>query len=396
MSQMFKWSMVDGLSAIARGATADQWSMVRKGRPTTMNHRKKASGEGSVLILALWVLFFLTSLAMAVGVHVSGNLILAARLKTGTTAYYLAKAGVERVILEIGRNSNAWDNLTELWCDNEEIFKDVRLGDGSFCVSCSYTLLPGQVVTNYGVIDEERKININKASCSLLKSLIEIAGELDSMTALEISSSIIDWRDENDEVSQGGAENSYYTQLNQPYSCHNGEFQSLHELLMVKGVWQEIFFKLKPYMTIYGTGRVNINTADPVVLRCLADSYGSADRSICESLVMKIVRFREAGSFFKESSASAIIGQLNELLGLLPAENSLLSEMAKDLTNRSTCFRGIARGKVAEHERADLFSGGAVSAFAGSVTGKSEPSAERWIEFVFDRERGMMLYWHEY
>ena len=375
MSQMFKWSMVDG-QWLMIGTPPFQPRLIRRGGnyfPSTMNHRNKASGEGSVLILALWVLFFLTSLAMAVGVHVSGNLILAARLKTGTTAYYLAKAGVERAILEIGCNSNAWDNLTEPWCDNEDIFKDIRLGDGSFCVSCSHTLLPGQVVTNYGVIDEERKININKASCSLLKSLIEIAGELDSMTALEISSSIIDWRDQNDEVSQGGAENGYYTQLNQPSSCHNGEFQALHELLMVKGVRQELFFKLKPYMTIYGTGRVNINTAEPVILGCLADSYGSADRSICESLVMKIVRFREAGSFFEESSASAIIGQLNESFGLLPDESVLISEMTGVITNQSTCFRGVVAGKL---------------------TGQS--TDESRIVFVFDRDKQTKLYWCEY
>lgn len=367
MSRIFKWSMVNG-----------RWLMVDDSRipinhfPLTINHRSEASTEGSVLILALWVLFFLTSLAMAVGMHVSGNLILTARLKTGMTAYYLAKAGVERAILEIGRNSNAWDNLTEPWCNNEEIFKDIRLGDGSFSVSYSHTLIAGQVVTNYGVIDEERKININKASCSLLKSLIEVAGKLDSMTASEISSSIIDWRDENDEVSQGGVENSYYTRLNQPYSCHNGEFQSLYELLLVKGVDSDLFSKLKPYLTIYGAGKVNINTADPVVLGCLADSYGSADRSTCESLVMKIVRFREAGNFFEESSAAAIIGQLNKFLWLLTSETALLSRMMDAVTTRSTCFHGVAVGKV---------------------TGQSTDESQ--ITFVFDQNQHMKLYWHE-
>lgn len=333
---------------------------------------EEQSKSGSVLILALWALFFLTSLVMAVGMHVSGNLILAAKLKTGMTAYYLANAGVERAIFEIVCDSNAWDDLTESWSGNEAIFKDISLVDCSFCVSYSYASLSGEAVTNYGVVDEERKININKASKALLKSLIETVGEVDLITASEISSSIIDWRDENDEMLSGGAENSYYMELSRPYSCHNGEFQSLYELLLVKGVGHDLFSKLKQHLTIYGTGKVNINTADPVVLKCLAESCGSADLSTCESLVMKIVRFRDAGNTFMKLDISVIAGQLDEFVGLLSSERALLSGMMDAVTIRSTCFHGVAGGKV---------------------TGQS--MYESRIAFVFDRDRQMKLYWHE-
>lgn len=328
--------------------------------------------KGSVLILVLWTLSFLAVLALAVGAHVSAHVTLAGRLMAGTKAYYLARAGVERASLETACDSNEWDGLTESWSNDEEIFKDISLADGSFCVSYTCSSLSGQVVTNYGVIDEERKININSSSQALLKSLVEIAGEVDPMTASEISSSIIDWRDENDELLIGGAEDSYYAALNRPYPCHNGEFQSLHELLLVKGVGCDLFSKLKRYLTIYGTGKVNINTAQPMVLRCLADSCGKGDRATAESLIIKIVQFREAGNAFMEAGAPAIIGQLNDFVELLPGEKSLLSGMMGAVTIRSACFRGVAEGKV---------------------TGRQ--TADSRITFVFDRDLGVKLYWYE-
>ncbi|MDP6491790.1 MAG: hypothetical protein QGG69_08500, partial [Kiritimatiellia bacterium] len=50
--------------------------------------------SGSVLILALWVLFFLAALALAVGAHVSAALTLAGFMRQDVRGYHLARAGV--------------------------------------------------------------------------------------------------------------------------------------------------------------------------------------------------------------------------------------------------------------------------------------------------------------
>ena len=95
----------------------------------------------SVFILALWTLFLLGALALAVGSYVSADLKLAGRLKTRTTAYYLARAGVEKAIMEIMRNADMGNASSKSW-------SDVPLGDGAFSVK--YSRVAGTIVTNCG------------------------------------------------------------------------------------------------------------------------------------------------------------------------------------------------------------------------------------------------------
>ncbi|MFC1497286.1 general secretion pathway protein GspK, partial [Verrucomicrobiota bacterium] len=231
-----------------------------------------SSDAASVLILALWTLFFLAALSIAVASIVSADLMLATKLKSRVTTRYLAKAGAERAVMGLLSDTNDWDGLIEVWGDNEEIFRDFNLKEGSFTISRSVVLPYKDDEIRYGLIDEESRININKADLSLLKSLIELAGNITPMEASDIAASIIDWRDGDDEILTGGAENSYYSALSSPYSCHNAQFESIHELLLVKGVVDVLFSKLEQHITIYGSGKININTANSFVLKCVAES----------------------------------------------------------------------------------------------------------------------------
>ncbi|MDD4869650.1 MAG: type II secretion system protein GspK [Kiritimatiellae bacterium] len=328
------------------------------------------NNRGSILVLTLWVLFFLAALAVAVGGHVASNLRVASKIKGRVTAYYLARAGAEKAVSEARGDSNAWDGLNELWSSGEELFRDVALGQGSYSVYYTYISPFGGVATNYGMYDEERKININKASEPLLKAMLQNIGQLDTMTASDVTAAIIDWRDQNDVTLTGGAENSHYAALSNPYQCHNGDFQSLHELLLVKKVSSDLFLKLKPYITIYGTGKVNINTADPIVLVCMGEAGGGGDRATCRLLADKIARFRAGGNTFTDPS---ITTQLNAFVKIEPVEKTVLSRMMGGLAIKSSCFGGIAGGKTLGSSMED-----------------------RQIEFVFDRQRGVKLYWHEF
>jgi type II secretory pathway component PulK len=331
---------------------------------------KQINSGGSVLVLTLWVLFFLAALAVAVGGHVATNLKVAGKIKGRIAAYYLAKAGAEKAISESKNDSNAWDSLNEVWSYSEDLFRDANLGQGSYSVYYAYTSQFGGAATNYGMYDEERKININKANEPLLRTMLENIGHVDSMTASDIAAAIVDWRDQNDVVLTGGAENSYYGTLSEPYSCHNGDFQSLHELLLVKGMSSVLFRKLRPYITIYGIGKVNINTADPVVLVCTGEAGGGGDRAACRLLADKIARFRAAGNTFTDPS---LAGQLNAFVQLTPVEKTVLARMTGGLTIKSSCFGGIAGGRA-----------------------QGSSIEDRQIEFVFDRQRGVKLYWHEF
>lgn len=87
----------------------------------------------------------------------------------------------------------------------------------------------------FGLIDEASKLNINTASPALLQGL-------PGMTA-ELAASIKDWRDADDEPTDGGgAESEAYQQLSPAYSCKNSKFESIEELRLVQGATWAILY----------------------------------------------------------------------------------------------------------------------------------------------------------
>jgi len=333
-----------------------------------------------VLILTVWTLFFLSALAVAVGAYVDAGIKVAAEIKRRTFAYYLARAGVEKAVTELMNDTNSWDGLI----NDDEVFRNVALAGGFFSVT--YHDPPVSEFDNktthvrYGVVGEEGRININRASEALLRSFLEIAGGVDSVSAAEISAAIIDWRDKDDEILTGGAESSYYHGLTEPHDCRNGWFELFRELLLVKGMQQNIFERLEPYLTVFGTGKINLNSASSVVLLSLADSLG-AELAVGESLATKIVRCRDSGSVFSAPSADKIVEQMDGFSSLAKREKALFESMMSHITLRSTCFRGTAIASVSAEPGADA---------------ENEIEWDSRITFVFRRSRGDILYWYEF
>ena len=67
--------------------------------------------RASVLILALWVLFFLAALTVAIASRVASSITVAQKVKTATEARLLAEAGRERVLFEMGSHTGGWDSI---------------------------------------------------------------------------------------------------------------------------------------------------------------------------------------------------------------------------------------------------------------------------------------------
>ncbi|KPA17156.1 general secretion pathway protein K [Candidatus Magnetomorum sp. HK-1] len=93
---------------------------------------------------------------------------------------------------------------------------------------------------------------------------------------------IIDWIDYNDELHGiNSVESDYYEGLDTPYKSRNNYFTNINELLLVKGMSNQLFnaVGIPNYVTVYGEaagkdkvsypGQININTADTGVLRLL-------------------------------------------------------------------------------------------------------------------------------
>jgi hypothetical protein len=165
----------------------------------------------------------------------------------------------------------------------------------------------------------------------------------------------------------------YYPQQGNRDVQTGRHFRSVYELLTVPGMDGATLEKLRPYVTVYGEGKINLNSAGYTVLRCLGMSVGGGAEA-ADSLARKIVAF-QGENFFAKPDSPDIIRALKDFVPLKPAEESLLGsrDMMTHLTLRSRCFSGTAEGRV-----------------GGDAHGVTR------VDFVFDRDRGGILYWHEH
>ena len=90
-----------------------------------------------------------------------------------------------------------------------------------------------------------------------------------------ILDSVKDWLDSGEMPGEYGAEDDYYVFAKKDYACKDGPLASLAELMLVKGIDQELYHGrdgkpgLKDLLTVHSTGQININTAPAIILTAL-------------------------------------------------------------------------------------------------------------------------------
>ncbi|MDD5428362.1 MAG: type II secretion system protein GspK [Candidatus Omnitrophica bacterium] len=338
---------------------------------------KKCSG--SVLIIVLWSLFMLSALAAAISGYVNSRISLAGKLSERAIGYYMAKAGLERAIAEVKiLPVKKYDMTLDPWASNDEIFKDVKLGSGSYSV-IGLRDLPAAAAEDgkveYGMSDEESKININKAPQDVLKNLLEIVGGIDSEESGKIAYSIINWRSPADRANKEGSGSFRYQSLDRPYNCKNAPMETIEELLLVDGITPEIFARIKSRITIYTNGAVNINTADEMVLRALGMSEELA-KKIASLHGAAVVQNGDPEETLFFTDIASIPDAVMKKISISSEEKGKINSLsgAGLLSVKSDNFSGIVIGR----------------SFAGqSLTGGAK------IAFVFDRNANVIKYWSE-
>jgi DNA uptake protein ComE-like DNA-binding protein len=151
----------------------------------------------------------------------------------GKKAEQLAWSAIDLACATVLNETQKWQGLTDTsWADNPENYFEYPLGDGAFTL-----FRPTYDETKpvlWGIDDEASKINLNTAPRDVLLKLPKMTEQ--------IVDAILDWRDTDATPGASGAENAYYNGLNPPYNCKSQPFETLEELLYVRGVTPEILF----------------------------------------------------------------------------------------------------------------------------------------------------------
>jgi DNA uptake protein ComE-like DNA-binding protein len=174
---------------------------------------------GIIVILSSMLLVFARSMRTAA--IASGNNLSALKADA-------VEQGAERwVLAQVDQSGTDATTLTQIPAEA------IQVGGGYFWILRFYT--DSDQSFDFGITDESTKVNLNTAQSD---ALMEVPG----MTQ-DIADSIVAWRSPpaNDSGGQG-AQSDYYESLADPYTAKNAPFETVGELLLVKGITPDILY----------------------------------------------------------------------------------------------------------------------------------------------------------
>jgi general secretion pathway protein K len=149
-------------------------------------------------------------------------------------ARLMLEAGIQRAIAELQQQSPGRVGLRDGWA---------TLGEGG---ETRFTV--GRDSFRLQILDSSARIDVNSADEELLKKL--------PLTSEQIAS-LLDWREAKPAARAEGAKDDYYNRLPNPYNAKLKPFESLDELLLVRGFTHETL-NTRPRNTTLTSGTANM------------------------------------------------------------------------------------------------------------------------------------------
>jgi general secretion pathway protein K len=242
--------------------------------------------RGVVLIALLWILVALSGIALSFSRESFVEVAAARNAQSLESSYFIARAGIATAIYQM---------------IEKRLIPSV---EGAQLQEEPDPLELGIVTGNWGggdfqvdIQNESGKINLNSVPVEQLRALAE-ASKIPPQDASIIADSIMDWRDSDKDHRLNGAENDYYESLNPPYRAKNARFDTVEELLLVRGVTPAYFYGhpertpdgsivykygLSRFLTVYSNRiQINVNFASLPVLMSVPGMTPEAAQSIYE------------------------------------------------------------------------------------------------------------------
>ena len=226
--------------------------------------------KASVLVLVLIVISSMSILAMGLAYRTRIEIRLAGANAQRTKAYYLALGGIERVKALLNQQELSPSVIGRIcsfsnMAEQESLFSRLKDYDAEALKLLAYSLR-----------DEQGYLNINKSDPASWEKIESISKQ--------DCAGILDWTDADDDTTAEGAETDFYERLNMPYVSKNNPCATLKELLFIRGISRDDYLGqrlgqeflptdngqgLVDIFTVYGNGKININTASEMILAAL-------------------------------------------------------------------------------------------------------------------------------
>jgi len=223
--------------------------------------------QGVALIMVLLIVALATTLAafMATQQNLWQRQVESQFDRTQARRIGIAAIDWARAILADDARISSIDNEKEMWA----------------------TRLPAMPVENgevTGMIeDRQGRFNLNNLVRNGTTSAPDVA-QFQCLLAMlglpaELATALADWIDADSETQYpGGAENTYYLALPNPYRTANRPLVEMGELSLVKGFNKNVIERLRPFVTVLPLpGAINVNFAPPEVLSAVVGNLSLSD-----------------------------------------------------------------------------------------------------------------------
>lgn len=257
--------------------------------------------RGVILIMVIWALTVLMVIAIELARTMRIEGLTATTYHEEVETYYLSLAGLHRALYAVlraqqqGRSmldapggvgglqrglssdtqKSAAQEKQEIWVRGDGRWQNEEFGAGGYWVR---------------VVDEGGKINLNRVDeAALRQAFVNLGFEVKSSENL--TDAILDWRDTDSLVRLHGAESDDYLAQRVPYPAKDGPFDTLDELLLIRGVTPALFYGqggagLRDLFSVYSAGASNtpnLLTASALVIRATL----GIDMEMAEDLVKR-------------------------------------------------------------------------------------------------------------
>lgn len=321
----------------------------------------KANTKGSALLAVLWLSAALAAIAFSVASTVGGEIERTSTALDGARAYYLATGALDRALLYM-----QWGQRYLQPDGSSRYFS-------RWTTALRFSFPAGEAVVE--IAPETARLSLNRAIPEDLFRLLLALGA-DPEQAREITAAIEDWRSVPPRARLTDFDR-YYLALTPSFRAPHASFQSVEELLSVKGMTPELFHGMmmreprgelsaragvKDCVSVYGSGgQVDVNAAPAPVLAAIGLDPGALGA---------ILRQRQEQPFRSISQLRAL--QLPDFaLARLTIGGSTI------YTLRATARLKLPNGKLSDLSR----SVGATVRFGGSGV-EAGYQVLRWWDFM--------------
>lgn len=307
-----------------------------------MSHKR-----GSILLITLWLIVVLSTLAIAVARQVSLELRVVNYRIAHAQARALAQGGVRlaSALLERDLGQNKFDALSDEWATIP-----ARQAPGYPAADATAPTLTVEVV------DEDRYLSLNSLEEQELREQLHLPGE--------VAKAIVNDRDIRDATEDRLHDTPPYHARNQPFTCEE-------ELADIPDVTPEVLktVRLAASPFLVAATKVNLNTASDDALLGLGFTRAGVE-------ALKDIRKRPGKVFKKEQDIAALAGE--PVLNDNDNRNALGS---KRLGVTSDVFRVKATGQLPRSSTTYVIQAIVTRApQAGAATSSTAPTLIGWRE----------------